>query len=102
MLSNKRGEVGSAADAGVSPPRWLPSASQSVMRYRTLACHRFRPRLVIMVVKAASRPSERVTPAVLRQNRLLAALPEDEQERLGADLQLVELELRQLLYEMDQ
>src|SRR4051812_38510289 len=66
------------------------------------ASGRSRPRLVIMVLKAASRPSEGVAPAVWRRNRLLAALPPNEQERLGADLDLVELELRELLFEIDQ
>jgi CRP-like cAMP-binding protein len=45
---------------------------------------------------------EPLTPAVWRRNRLLAALPEVEQQRLAGELQLVDLGLRDLLYEVDQ
>ena len=55
-----------------------------------------------MVPKADAWAVESLTPVVWRRNRLLASLPEAEQERLGASLQLVDLELRQLLYEVDQ
>lgn len=53
----------------------------------------------------ALRAGERTGPstaALWQRNGLLAALPEAELERLGADLQLVDLGLRQLLYEVDQ
>jgi CRP-like cAMP-binding protein len=42
------------------------------------------------------------TAAVWRRNRLLASLPRPEQERLGSHLQLVDLGLRDLVYEVDQ
>jgi len=58
--------------------------------------------VVIMVLGADAPAVEPLTPVVWRRNRLLASLPEAEQERLGADLQLVDLELRQLLYEVGQ
>lgn len=42
------------------------------------------------------------TPAVWRRNRLLASVPEGEQERLRSDLRLVNLGMRDLLYEVGQ
>src|SRR4051794_30584292 len=42
------------------------------------------------------------TATMWRRNRLLAALPEGEQQRLAGELQLVDLGLRDLLYEVGQ
>ena len=55
-----------------------------------------------MVIRADERTDEASTAALWQRNGLLAALPEAEQGRLGPDLELVDLGLRQLLYEVDQ
>jgi CRP-like cAMP-binding protein len=55
-----------------------------------------------MAVVAQRCTEEPLTAAVWRRNRLLAALPEVEQQRLAGELQLVDLGLRELMYEVGQ
>jgi CRP-like cAMP-binding protein len=56
-----------------------------------------------MMAGVAERYAEEpLTAAVWRRNRLLAALPEVEQQRLAEKLRLVDVGLRDLLYEVDQ
>ena len=54
-----------------------------------------------MVLRADERTEGPSTAALSQRNGLLAALPEAELGRLGPDLGLVDLGLRQLLYEVD-
>ena len=54
-----------------------------------------------MVLRAQEQTAGPSTAAQWQRNGLLAALPQAELARLGADLELVDLGLRQLLYDVD-
>src|SRR4051794_32395562 len=56
----------------------------------------------MMAVIAERCTEEPVTAPMWRRNRLLAALPEVEQRQLAGELRLVDLGLRDLLYEVGQ
>src|SRR3954451_15874744 len=54
----------------------------------------------VMVATAAASPRG-VGPEIVQQNRLLAALPVAEQRRLAADLAVVDLDMRDQIYDID-
>jgi len=51
------------------------------------------------IVDVSADPQVRVAPEMLQRNRLLAALPAEERLRLGSELRLVELGMREQIYD---
>jgi CRP-like cAMP-binding protein len=51
------------------------------------------------IVDVSADPPVRVAPEMLQRNRLLAALPAEERLRLGSELRLVELGIREQIYD---
>lgn len=79
----------------------IPAATGS-MRHRGAArrTRDFNLRDYVSMVDAATDPSPGAASQILQGNRLLAALPIDERLRLGSELRLVELGVRDQIYDI--